>query len=116
MREEIEQARKELKRFLKGLEREWWRGVMEECEEASTRGRMGDMYKCLRRLGTRERPAERSMKLTADEFKNHFGSVSSDRYEERPEVFGRAVGAAVDLRNNSRAKETNECLNVVARK
>ena len=61
IRREINQARKELKRFLKGLEREWWRGVIEECEEASARGRIGDMYKCLRRLGTRERPAARSI-------------------------------------------------------
>ena len=32
------------------------------------------MYKSLRRLGTRERPAARSMKLTVDEFKSHFES------------------------------------------
>ena len=31
-RGEIKEARKELKRFLKRLEREWWRGVIEECE------------------------------------------------------------------------------------
>ena len=29
-----------MKRFLKGLEREWWRGVIEECEEACARGRI----------------------------------------------------------------------------
>ena len=67
----------------------------------------------MRRLGTRERPAARSMKLTVDEFKNHFESVSKDRYEERPEVIERAVRGAADLRNDSRAKEANECLNVV---
>ena len=61
----------------------------------------------------RERPAARSMKLTEDEFKNHFESVSRDRYEERPEVIERAVRGAVDLRNDTRAKEANECLNVV---
>ena len=71
IRGEIKEARKELKRFLKGLEHEWWRGVIEECEEGSARGRIGDMYKCLRRLGTRERPAARSMQLTVDEFKSH---------------------------------------------
>ena len=106
---EIKEARKELKRFLKGLEREWWRVVIEECEEASARGRIGDMYKCLRRLGTRESSAARSMKLTVDEFKNHFESVSRDR----PEVIERAVRGAVDLRNDLRVKEANECLNMV---
>ena len=58
-----------MKRFLKGL----------ECKEASARGRIGDMHKCLRRLGTRERPAARSTKLAVDEFKSHFESVSRDR-------------------------------------
>ena len=48
IRGEIKEARKELKRFLKGLVREWWRGVIEECEEVCARGRIGDMYKCLR--------------------------------------------------------------------
>ena len=43
IRREIKEARKELKRFLKGLEREWLRGVIKECEEASARGRIGDM-------------------------------------------------------------------------
>ena len=71
------------------------------------------MYKCLRRLGTSERPAARSMKQIVDEFKNHFESVSRDRYEERPEVIERAVRGAVDLRNDSRAREANECLNAV---
>ena len=61
----------------------------------------------MRRLGTRERPATSSMKLTVDEFKNHFESVSKDRYEGRPEVIQRAVRGAVDLRNDSRAKEAN---------
>ena len=102
-----------MKRFLKGLEREWWRGVLEECERASARGRIGDMYKCLRRLETRERPDARSKKVTVDEFKNNFESVSRDRYEERPEVIERAVRGALDLRNDSRAKEANEFLNVV---
>ena len=33
------------------------------------------MYKCLIRLETKERPAARSIKLTEDEFKEHFESV-----------------------------------------
>ena len=40
-------------------------------------------------------------------------SVSKDKYEERPDVIERAVRGAVDLRNDRRAKEANECLNVV---
>ena len=56
----------------------------------------------------REGPAARGMKLTVDKIKNHFESVSRDRYEERPKVIERAVRGAVDLRNDSRAKEANE--------
>ena len=44
---------------------------------------------------------------------DHFESVSKDRYEERSEVIERAVRGAVDLRNASRVKGANECLNVV---
>ena len=54
------------------------------------------------------------MQLTVDEFKSHFESVSKDRYEERPDVIKRAVKGAVDLRDDSRAKKANECLNVVS--
>ena len=87
--------------------------MIEECEEASGMGRIGDMYKCLRRLRTKERTAARSMKLTVDELKNHFESVAKDVYEERPEAIERAVRGAVDLRNDRREKKSNECLNVV---
>ena len=38
IRGEIKKAGKELKIFLKGLEREWWRGLIEECEGESARG------------------------------------------------------------------------------
>ena len=48
-----------------------------------------------------------------DEFKNHFESVSKDKYDERPEVIERAVRGAIDLRNDSRPKEANEYLDVV---
>ena len=65
------------------------------------------------RVRRRNERVGRSMKLTVDEFKNHFESVSRDRYEERPELIERAVRGAVHLRNDSRAKEANECLNVV---
>ena len=57
--------------------------MIEECEEASARGRIGDMHKCLRQLGTREKPAARSMKLTVDEFKNYFESVSRGLRRDR---------------------------------
>ena len=53
------------------------------------------------------------MRLTVNEFKDHFESVSKERNEDRPEVIERAVRRAVDVKNDSRVKEVNECLNVV---
>ena len=51
------------------------------------------MYKCLRRQGRIKHllPAVRTMKLTMDEFKEHFESASRNRYEDSPEVIERAV-------------------------
>ena len=60
-----------------------------------------------------ERPVARSMKLTMDEFKDHYQNVLKDRYEERQGVIERAVRGAVDSRYDNRVKEPNVCLNVV---
>ena len=52
-REEVRVARKEVRRFVRGCEREWWEGKIRECGEACERGRVGEMYKCLRLIGKR---------------------------------------------------------------
>ena len=111
LKTEVKEERKEMKRFMRRLEREWWEGVIEECKEAMERGRVGEMYKCLRKLGTRDGPAGRSTTVTVNEFKEHFERVSADRYEEEPRVIEEAVNGAEDLRNDRRAIEANERLN-----
>lgn len=113
VRGEVKEARKDLKRLMRRLERDWWKRVIGECEEACARGKIGEMYKCLRKLGTRNRPAARSTTVTVSEFKEHFERVSKDRYEEEPRVIEEAVRGAVDLRNDRRAREANELLNEV---
>lgn len=112
-REEVRLARRELKRFLRRLEREWWMERIRECETASVEGRVGDMYKCLRRLGGRERKAPASGNITVCEFKDYFESVTKDKYEEEPRVIEEAVNGATDLREEVRAREANELLNEV---
>ena len=53
----------------------------------------------------------RNMHLRVKE--HYFVSVSKDRYEERQGEIERSVRGAVDLRNDSRTRKANECLNVV---
>ena len=38
-------GRRNMKQFLRRLEREWWRERIEECEITCNSGRMGEMYK-----------------------------------------------------------------------
>jgi predicted transcriptional regulator len=52
-REEVKNARRALQRQLRWLEREWWENKIRECEEACETGRVGDVYKCLRKIGMR---------------------------------------------------------------
>jgi predicted transcriptional regulator len=112
-REEVKQARRALRRRLRRLEREWWENKIRECEEACATGRVGDMYKCLRKIGTRGCKAGASANICVNEFKEHFERVTCERYEEEPRVIERAVNGATDLRECERAKEANDRLNEV---
>ena len=103
--------RREMKRMLRRLESEWWNERIRECEDACNEGRVGDMYKCLRKIGARGKPAARSVNVTLQEFKEHFESVTKDRYEEDPAVIQGAVESATDLRRDERAREANELMN-----
>ena len=110
-RDAVRVARREVKRYMRRIERRWWDERIGECREASESGRIGDMYKCLRKLGTRGSKAVRGCMITAQEFKEHFERVSSERYEEEPGVIQGVIGRVGDLRGNDRAREANERLN-----
>ena len=111
VRDEIREARKELKRFLTSRQQKWWRGVIEECKDVSVR--ISEVCKCLRRLGMRGRPVARSKPLSVFDFKEHFENAAKNRYEENPEVIGRAMKETMNLSNDRRTKETNEVLKEV---
>ena len=81
----VRNARKEVKRFMRRIERKWWTERINECKEACDRGRIGYMYKCLRKIGTKGVKAAQS-NITVSDFKGHFESVSRERYEEDPNV------------------------------
>ena len=110
-RENVRRARRDLKTFLREIEREWWQERIEECEEACATGRIGDMYKSLRKISMKGRKAGESMNITVNDFKEHFERVSKDRYENDPRVIEEVIGRVEDKRQDDRATEANECMN-----
>ncbi|MEL7302028.1 MAG: endonuclease/exonuclease/phosphatase family protein, partial [Pseudomonadota bacterium] len=113
-RRDVRECRRRMKRRLRELEREWWQEKIDRCEAACEEGRVGDMYKILREIGMRgKRKAGRGGMLTANDYKRQFERVSSERYEERPEVIEGAVRNARDLREDERAIEANEKMNEI---
>ena len=109
----VRHARKEVRRYLRRIERIWWEERMRECREACDRGRIGDMYKLLRKIGTKGGKAPESSMITIGEFKEHFERVSNVRYEEDPSVIARVIEGVVDMREDERAKRANDRLNLV---
>ena len=83
-----------------------------ECKDACERGRIGDMYKCLRKIGTKGVKACESGTISISDFKSHFESVSSERYEEEPSVIASVIEKVNDLRMDGCAIAANERLNV----
>ena len=72
---------------------------------------MGEMYRILRKLGTRGNPTHNANQITAAVFKEHFSSVSEKRYEREHAQIEEALKMVTDLRENDEAKEWNEMLN-----
>ena len=112
-RAEVKRARKEVKRYMRWIEREWWKERILECREACDSGRIGDMYKCLRKIGTKGAKAGESSTISVSEFKNQFESVSRERYEEDPSVIASVIEKVDDLRMDDRAKAANDRLNAI---
>ena len=109
---EVKTARKEVKRLMRRIEREWWMERINECKDACERGRIGDMYKCLRKIGMKGVKACESGTISISDFKSHFESVSSERYEEEPSVIASVIEKVNDLRMDGCAIAANERLNV----
>ena len=96
-----------MKRGMSRLEREWWDERIRKCEEACAEGRVGEMYKCLHKIGTKGKPTGIGTTVTANEFKEFFESVMKERYEEEPGEIERAVNEAKDLRQSEKARRAN---------
>ena len=107
VKEQLGRARRNMRQFLRRVEREWWHERIEECENACNLGRMGEMFKILKEIGRKEWKAPPSVGITVEEFKEHFEKVSEMRYEVDPAV----IGEVRDLRGCEKAREANECMN-----
>ena len=111
---EVRECRRRMKRRLRGLERAWWQEKIDRCEQVCEEGRVGEMYKIMKELGMRgKQRAGRGGMLGANDFKEQFERVSSERYEESPQEIEAAVRNARDLRGDARAREANERMNEV---
>ena len=109
--ERVRKSRRNMKRRLRQLERELWEEVIQRCEESCRNGDMGEMYRHLRKIGTRGAKEREGNNITAAEFKTHFEIISGDRYERLPAEIEQAVSEAEDLRGDQRATEANDLLN-----
>ena len=107
VKEQLGQARRNVRLFLRRVEREWWRVRIEECEIVCNSGRMGEMYKILKDIGRKEWKAPPSVGITVEEFREHLEQVSEKRYELDPAVIGGMIKKLCDLGGCEKAREEN---------
>ena len=112
-KEQLRDARKNMKIRLRQWETEWWEDIItqSQCETACQQGRMGEMYRIFRKLGTRGNLTQNAIQISAADFKEHFSSVSEKCYKREPEQIEEALEIVLDLRENDEAKEWNDMLN-----
>jgi len=110
-KEELKMARKEVKKFGRKLEKEWWEEKIKECREACETGKVGDMYKCLKRIGTRGKKEGKGTTITVNEFREHFEKVSKDRYEVSPNIINEVIQEIPDAGHTEKARQANGIMN-----
>ena len=112
-KDDLRETRRDMKRTLRTLEREWWDKLLSECQAANEKGQMGTMFRILRQLGGRDRKPDTGTTLTTSEFKTHFEKVSKDRYEVDPSSLMAAVNRMESLKTDPVAMAENRKLNEV---
>ncbi|KAI8519281.1 hypothetical protein Bbelb_025380 [Branchiostoma belcheri] len=93
------------------IEKRWWEERIRECKEACETGKIGQMYKLLKQVGTKGMKAPNSCTIEVKEFKEHFERVSREMYEEAPSVLEGVIERVKDPRGTAKAFEANEILN-----
>ena len=110
-RNELKEARKDLKRKSSTWELQWYESIIDDCLDASNRNDTGLVYKNLRKLGSRGKTkAPISTTLKKEDFKTHFQSVSKDRFENPPEEVYNTVNQMEDIRETEKAIEWREIM------
>ena len=110
-RQELKDARKDLKRKSSTWEKEWWDNIIRDCRDAADRNDSGVVYKNLRKLGTRGlSKAPTTTTITKEKFKSHFESISKERFENTPEDIENTVNLMEDISNTEKAEEWREIL------
>ena len=87
--------------------------ILDDCKQACETGRIGDMYKILKGLGNRGVKVKEGTNVTVREFKEHFESVSRERYEVDPSVIERVIEGVKDLRGTVEGVLENERMNMI---
>ena len=110
-RNELKEARKDLKRRTSNWEKQWWETIINECNDASQRNDAGLVYRNLRKLGSRGlKKAPTSSTLTKEAFKIHFEGISKERFENPPEEVMAAVDQMEDISQTEVALQYRELL------
>ena len=108
-RENLKDARKELKRKTRQWELEYWENIITESREAEERGDSGHMYKNLRKLGRRgQKKATDTTNLMKEQFKEHFEKISKDRFENSPEEIDEVLSKIEDISQTETAQVWRE--------
>ena len=111
-KEELKVARRELQRNTRRFEKEWWEEKIEECNTASELGDQGRVYKLLKEIeGRGKTTAPNTTTITKEQFKDHFQSVSAERFENPPEEIEEVLENVPDISNTEKAREWRERLN-----
>ena len=111
---ELKEARKHLKRTTARWEKEWWDEIIEDCREAGEANDTGRVYRNLKKLGTRGmKKASQDTNITKEEFKEHFKSISSQRFENAIEEIDEVLDQVQDISNTDEAIQWNDELNNV---
>ena len=113
-RDELKEARREMKGQLRDWEKQWWEEIISKCKEAGERGDSGTVYKTLKDLGKRDwKGSVQTTNITTAEFKDHFESVSKERFENSPEEIDEAVREVEDISETDLAREWRPMLDEV---
>ena len=113
-KEELKEARKDLKRKTRQWEMEYWEGIINQCQEAADRGDAGTVYKTLKTLGQRGKTtAPNTTTLTKEDFRRQFKQISEKRFENNPEEIDAVLEEVTDISNSQKATEWREQLEEV---